>query len=67
MNVTYVFAVFALICVVALIGLWKVFRVFNSPDGERYRRMKMQGPFAPLSAEDVVADEQSSRERRLRK
>lgn len=30
---------------------------FNSPDGERYLKRRMQGPFVPLSAEEIAEDE----------
>ena len=43
--------------VVAIIGMVKLVRAFNSPDGERCRRIRMQGPFVPLSAEDIAEDE----------
>ncbi len=43
---------------VGLFGCIKWLKIFNSPDGERYRRMRTQGPFAPLSAGDVAHDEQ---------
>jgi|GEM_PF-2148846 len=40
------------------IGVWiTLFRVFNSRDGERYRKMAMQGPFVPLSADGIAEDE----------
>ena len=39
-------------------GCVKWFDIFNSPDGERYRRMRTQGPFAPLRPEDIGEDEQ---------
>jgi hypothetical protein len=34
-----------------------LFRFYNSPDAERYRRLDMQGPFVPLSKQDIEADE----------
>lgn len=36
---------------------WKWFKIFNSPDGERYMRRRIQGPYVPLSAEENAADE----------
>lgn len=45
-------------------GWVKVFQTFNSPDGERYRRLKMQGPFVPLSQEDIEEDERRLQARR---
>jgi hypothetical protein len=46
-----------LVCVfvfVALLfyGAFKWFQVFNGPDGERYRRTRMQGPFVPLDKDE---------------
>ena len=42
-----------LLVVVALCGgLYYIFRVFNGPDGERYQRQRMQGPFVPVSEAD---------------
>ncbi len=55
---------FVLICIVAgllVIGLvlrFLLFEFYNSPDGERYRKIKMQGPFVPLSKEDIAEDEE---------
>jgi hypothetical protein len=40
-----------------------LFRFYNSPDAERYRRAAMQGPFAPVSEADLAADEKRIRER----
>ena len=34
---------------------------FNSPDGERYLKRRLQGPFVPLSAEDNAADDARKR------
>ena len=42
---------------IGIFGCIKSLDVFNSPDGERYRRMRAQGPFAPLTKEDVANDE----------
>jgi hypothetical protein len=51
---------FVSVCgLVAVFGLWmlvKVFQLYNSPDGERYRKLRMQGPFVPLSTEEIEAD-----------
>jgi len=40
-----------------------LFRFYNSPDAERYRRTATQGAFAPLSEADLAADEKRIRER----
>jgi hypothetical protein len=36
---------------------YKWFKVFNSADGERYMKRRMQGPFAPLSADESAAED----------
>lgn len=36
---------------------YRFIKMFNSPDGERLRRRATQGPFVPLSAEDIAEDE----------
>ena len=33
-----------------------VLLMYDSPDGERYRKTRMQGPFVPLSKEDIAED-----------
>ena len=58
--------VFVLVAVVSLVGLIKIFKVFNSPNGERYRKLKMQGPFVPLSEHDLEVDRQRMAERATR-
>lgn len=48
----------------AMLALWlgyQLFKYHNSPDGERHRRMRMQGPFVPLSKEEIAADEERIR------
>lgn len=45
-------------------GAWCLIRLFamwNSEDGERYQRMRMQGPFVPLSPEDMDEDARRAR------
>ncbi len=37
--------------------LYLYVKLFNSPDGERYRKRRMQGSFVPLSAEEIAEDE----------
>ena len=48
-----------LIITVALIvyAVYRSWKAFNSPDGERYLKRRMQGPFVPLPKEDKVIDE----------
>lgn len=38
-------------------ALYLYVKLFNSPDGERYRKRRMQGSFVPLSAEEIAEDE----------
>ena len=38
------------IVVAIMLAFIKLFRVFNSPDGERFQRMRTQGPFVPVDA-----------------
>lgn len=65
MSDTFIVFTFALVVLVALIaGLCRLVRLWNSPDGERYLRMKAHGPFVPLSAEDIAEDERRRKERR---
>ncbi len=41
------------LCFVAMIFfVFRLFKLFNSTDGERYRKRRMQGPFVPLSVEE---------------
>ena len=35
-----------------LLGAYLWIRLSNSPDGERYLKQRMQGPFVPLDKED---------------
>lgn len=44
--------ILVLFAIGVVLALVKLFRVFNSPDGERYLRMRMQGPFVPLDPQD---------------
>ncbi len=36
---------------------YRFIKMFNSPDGERLSRRSAQGPFVPLSREDIAEDE----------
>lgn len=51
--------------VVMLLVLWgpavlylgyRFIKMFNSPDGERLARRSVQGPFVPLSEDDIAED-----------
>jgi hypothetical protein len=43
----------------AAFRLWKA---FNSPDGERYLKRRMQGPFVPLTPQERASDEMRKRQ-----
>lgn len=45
------------VAAIALIGMVKLMRALSAPDWERNRRIRMQGPFVPLSAEEIAEDE----------
>lgn len=46
-NVLVIVGLFTLVAIV--IGVW--WKLFNSPDGERYLKMRMQGPFVPIETD----------------
>jgi hypothetical protein len=50
-------SVLALCFVVVPYLAFRLLKLFNSADGERYRKRRMQGPFVPLSAEEIAEDE----------
>lgn len=39
----------------AAFGGWVWWKLFNTSDGERYLKMRAQGPFAPISDETTAA------------
>ncbi len=41
-----------LIIVLALLA-WAWWKLFNTPAGERYLKMRMQGPFVPVDSDDT--------------
>ncbi len=46
--------VLAVICVPLIIYVnYLSLKVFNGPDGERYMKRRVQGPYAPLGADDI--------------
>lgn len=54
MNVRTVGLVITVIVIAcAAFRLWKA---FNSPDGERYLKRRMQGPFVPLTSDEQARD-----------
>lgn len=58
MNARSIALVIVVLCL-PLVGYiaYKWFWIFNSADGERYLKRRLQGPFVPLSAEDNAADD----------
>ena len=36
----------------------KLWKAFNSPDGERYLKRRMQGPLVPLTSEEQARDKE---------
>ena len=55
MTDTLIMIAFGLIVLVALIvGVWYLFRMWVSPDVERYSRMSIQGPFVPVDEKDIA-------------
>lgn len=56
-----IFAIFLFILVpVLLVYVW--WKLFNTPNGERYLRMRIQGPFVPASDDEAKKDEQGTRD-----
>ncbi len=37
-------------------AVFKLWKAFNSPDGERYLKRRMQGPFIPVTPEETARD-----------
>ena len=54
MNVRAIGLTIALVFI-AYVAL-KLWKAFNSPDGERYLKRRMQGPFVPLTPEEQARD-----------
>ena len=62
MNALSIALVVATACLpIAAYVVYKWFRIFNSPDGERYMKRRAQGPFVPLSVDEVAADDARKR------
>ena len=47
-----------LIITVAMIAFaaYRLWKAFNSPDGERYLKRRIQGPFVPLTKAEIADD-----------
>ena len=63
MDSVYFMLLGAGVLALAAWGVRTLWRFYNSPDAERYRRTAMQGPFAPLSQAELAAEEARQRER----
>lgn len=37
-------------------AVFKLWKAFNSPDGERYLKRRIQGPFVPVTPEETASD-----------
>ena len=61
MNPFLLVGILVLVGAVALLVWIKVLRIYNSPAGERYLRLRMQGSFVPLSPEEIAQDEQRTK------
>jgi len=64
LNVFLVLGVMVLAVAAAIVAAVVTLRDSNSACGERRRRIRAQGPFVPLSEEDVAEDEERARLRR---
>jgi hypothetical protein len=60
MDKNTILIIFAVV-VVPLGGLlaYQWWKLLNSPSGERYQKWRAQGPFTPLSRDDIAQDEAS--------
>lgn len=45
-----------MIVIVIAYAAFRWWKVFNSPDGERYLKRRMQGPFVPVTPEEIASD-----------
>jgi len=43
--------------VIIAYAAYRLWRAFNSPDGERYLKRRTQGPFVPLTKVEIADDE----------
>lgn len=58
MSLFLLVGILILVGAVALVVTIKLVRTYNSPAGEKILRMRMQGPFVPLSPEEIAQDVQ---------
>jgi hypothetical protein len=43
--------------VIIAYAAYRLWKAFDSPDGERYLKRRMQGPFVPLTRKELANDE----------
>lgn len=62
MNKISLLTIFFIVFIpLAALLAYKWWKIFNSPDGERYLKRRMQGPFVPLRQEEIAEDLNRSR------
>ncbi|MGK5081301.1 hypothetical protein [Janthinobacterium sp. HLX7-2] len=54
MSFREIAVIFTLIFIAYVV--FKLWKAFNSPDGERYLKRRMQGPFVPVTPEETASD-----------
>lgn len=42
-----------------ILGIYLAIKAYGGENGERYQKRQMQGPFVPLSQEDIAEDEEN--------
>lgn len=56
MSEGWLIALVIAVFVTCIACITKAFKMLNTPDGERYLKMRMQGPFVPLEKEETPED-----------
>jgi hypothetical protein len=57
MNKDTLIFVLVLLAILVVYLAYQLFKYYNSPEGERHARMRMQGAFVPLSKEELDQDQ----------
>lgn len=57
---------FAVVVIIGapILGIYLTIKAYGGKNGERFQKRQMQGPFVPLSREDIAEDEEQIRKRR---
>ncbi|HTD03431.1 hypothetical protein [Undibacterium sp.] len=50
-----------IVFLLVVVGIWLRIRVFNSSDGERYLKQRMQGPFVPVDESEEKKPQASAK------